>query len=88
MLAIKDEIVAHAFAKDNREKLKKDDLCGCFHCLTIFHPNLIEDWNLKGGNTAFCPYCSIDSIIGKYAGYPITKEFLLSMSKYWFDCEE
>ena len=88
MFEIKDILDAHDFSKDNRVKLEDDDLCGCVHCLAVFHPNLIENWNLKDGNTAFCPRCSVDSIIGKYTGYPITKEFLFAMSKYWFDCEE
>ena len=30
-------------------------------------------------------YCDTDSVIGENSGYPITKEFLESMKKYWFD---
>lgn len=84
MFTEKEIIDAHKYSSDNRKALEKDDLCGCFYCLTIFNPSEIDCW-LREDATAFCPYCSVDSIIGKSSGYPITKEFLSAMSKYWFE---
>ncbi|MCL2462716.1 MAG: cytoplasmic protein [Defluviitaleaceae bacterium] len=78
-----DYIQAHKFSAYNKETLVKDNLCGCFYCLKVFDPKEITWWVDKN-NTAVCPYCLIDSIIGESSGYPITAEFLLKMKKYWF----
>ena len=53
-------IAAHKFSFKNREYLIRPQLCGCFHCLTIFHSTeLKEDDFLSeddGQYTAWCPY--------------------------------
>jgi hypothetical protein len=35
-------------------------------------------------DTAICPYCAIDSVIGSKSGYPITPELLAQMKAHWF----
>ncbi|MRA69879.1 cytoplasmic protein, partial [Bacillus thuringiensis] len=35
-------------------------------------------------NTAVCPHCGIDSIIGGSSGVRITEMFLSEMHKRWF----
>lgn len=52
-----------------------------------FPPNAIAEWvdEIKGvGQTALCPWCSIDSVMGDRSGYPITAAFLKSMNAFWF----
>ena len=78
-----DYIKAHKHCGNHRDKLKTDKICGCFYCLSIFSPDEIHQW-LDNQQTALCPYCSIDSVIGESSGYPITKEFLEKMKKHWF----
>ncbi|MBQ8502992.1 MAG: cytoplasmic protein [Clostridia bacterium] len=80
---MEDYIAAHKFCTNNKEQLQKDRKCGCFYCLEIFSPEEITQW-LSIENTALCPYCLIDSVIGESSGYPITKEFLEKMNKFWF----
>ena len=80
-----DIFEAHKYSINNMPALKNDDICGCFYCLKIFNPNEITDIILDTKETAICPYCGIDSIIGKSSGFPITKEFLRLMQKYWFN---
>ncbi|MEB9972524.1 cytoplasmic protein [Bacillus cereus] len=75
---------AHSSVVITRKNLKEDNLCGCFYCLEIFHPSEIKEWIDSNESTALCPYCEIDSIIGQSSGFPITKEFLSEMNKYWF----
>lgn len=53
-------------------------------CLKIFESNEIVDWTDADDDTALCPSCEIDSVIGDASGYPITREFLLKMQEYWF----
>ena len=80
----RDILDAHNFSLNNKESLKKDSLCGCFYCLSIFNPSEITCWLRENALTAFCPYCSVDSIIGESSGCPITEDFLIAMSDYWF----
>ena len=81
----KPHIEAHKHSSAHRSSLEKDQVCGCFYCLSIFSPQEIEEWiSDKGGDTAICPYCGIDSIIGAGAGYPINQEFLTKMKNHWF----
>ena len=84
-----DFIEAHKFSSNHMEQLKRDTLCGCFHCGKIFSPDEIEEWIIADNDcdregTAVCPYCGIDSVIGASSGYPITPEFLGEMRRYWF----
>ena len=81
----KDIIAAHKYCTANRKQLAKDKVCGCFYCLKIYDPKEIEDWiQDKDGDTALCPYCDIDSVIGESSGYPITLGFLKEMYNHWF----
>ncbi|MDI6535147.1 cytoplasmic protein [Bacillus mycoides] len=75
---------AHRFCSRNRILLEKDIICGCFHCLKVFSPKEITDWWEKEEDTAECPYCGIDSVIGESSGFPITKKFLVEMNKRYF----
>lgn len=79
-----DYIDAHAFSGNHKQTLLQDELCGCFYCLTSFHPSEITEWVTECSGTAICPYCGIDSIIGESSGYPITEAFLKQMKEYWF----
>lgn len=78
-----DPIKAHEFSSKNMTALRNDRVCGCFYCLRIFSPVQIER-RLVSEETALCPYCGIDSVIGESSGYPITEEFLAEMKAYWF----
>ena len=81
----KSVIAAHEYCANNKESLQKDSVCGCFYCLAIFSPTEITEWIKDEKDTALCPCCGIDSVIGEGAGYPITKEFLREMKKHWFE---
>lgn len=80
---------AREFSRINRKALAKDDVCGCFYCMSIFSPKEIEEWvperwGSKKEVTALCPHCGIDSVIGASSGYPITVDFLRGMNKISF----
>ena len=79
-----DYIEAHKYCTNNKASLVRDGLCGCFYCMEIFDPAIIENWILDTSGTAICPYCGIDSIIGESSGYPLTEEFLCEMNEHWF----
>jgi hypothetical protein len=86
-------VEAHQASSWHRSELLSSEICGCFYCLAIFKPDEITEWcdwqkpeigAEKIGNTAICPNCSIDSVVHSNSGYPITKEFLTKMNRYWF----
>ncbi len=82
-----DYIDAHEHSSGHRKEILESKICGCFYCLAIFNPDEIEDWvdEVDGiGQTAICPKCHIDSVIGSFSGYPITEEFLKKMQQHWF----
>lgn len=73
------------FATSNRNELEKDSKCGCYYCGTIFSPKEITQWiEDRDGDTAVCPYCSVDSVVGESCGYQINKELLDQLYTYWF----
>lgn len=80
---------AHAFSYNHRDEIEASHRCGCFYCMAIFTPSEIEEWvdaddHTSEGDTALCPRCGNDSVLGDQSGYPIKKEFLENMNKVWF----
>lgn len=71
----------------NRNRIMKSTQCGCYHCIRTFAPDQIIEWwdvdRLGIGQTAVCPYCGVDSVIGDIETQ-ITKELLFDMREYWF----
>jgi hypothetical protein len=78
-----DHISAHNWSSYNRLILRNGDLCGCFYCLEVFPASKIRDWT-DDGDTALCPNCGVDSVIGSGSGYPIQRAFLSKMHDHWF----
>lgn len=77
---------AHAHCINNRDELARSEWCGCFYCATILRSSEISEWTYEpdGGESACCPRCKTDSVIGSASGYPITPEFLDRMCSHWF----
>lgn len=75
---------SHKHTIRHRAEILQSDVCGCFYCITIFRPKDIIDW-IDDEQTAICPNCGIDSVIGDKSGYPvIDNNFLKQMNSYWF----
>jgi hypothetical protein len=79
---------AHKRSIRHRAEIEASAVCGCFYCEKMFAPSEIEDWtdtsNPLPEQTALCPHCGIDSVIGDKSGYAITRAFLAEMNKWWF----
>lgn len=80
MVADYDE--AHKHCYDNRKEIAKSEKAGCFYCHRIFDAKDVKEW-ISGEETALCPYCGIDAVIGDIC-QSITAEFLEAMYEYWF----
>lgn len=75
---------AHKFCSLHREQVLVSATCACFYCQETFPPSSIEDWT-DDDQTALCPKCGIDSVIGDASGEPIgDAAFLSSMYAHWF----
>jgi hypothetical protein len=83
-----DEIrKAHDHSSEHRSEVAGSKVCGCFYCCSVFPPTRIEEWvdEVNGqGQTALCPMCGVDSVIGDRSGFPVSPEFLKRMKSYWF----
>jgi hypothetical protein len=82
-LAVGDPITAHKHCTHHREEILASETCGCFYCFAIYPPSAVTEW-IDEGQTALCPKCPVDSVIGSASGYPITREFLQRMHDHWF----
>jgi len=74
---------AHKHSNRHRAELESSDQCGCFHCLEVFSTKQIDVW-VDDEDTALCPICGIDAVIGSTAGFPLTAAFLSEMRQHWF----
>jgi hypothetical protein len=82
-----DIIPAHRHSIRHRDEVLRSSVCGCFYCCQTFAPATINEWTdiCEGlGQTALCPHCCVDSIIGSESGYDLTSEFLEAMHDHWF----
>ncbi|MFZ1392128.1 MAG: hypothetical protein WAS23_11115 [Dokdonella sp.] len=50
----------------NRKALKESQIAVCVYCMKEFSPSKIIEWvdEGSGGETALCPYCDIDAVVG------------------------
>ena len=86
-MSMPDHIRAHTHSIRRREEILGSASCGCFFWCSIFASAEIMEWVDEWGRvgqTANCPRCGIDSVIGDASGYPITVEFLTEMKRHWF----
>jgi hypothetical protein len=74
---------AHTHSAGHRAAILASSICGCFFCCATFEPAQIEDW-IDMGQTALCPRCGVDSVIGDRSGATISVEFLEEMNRYGF----
>jgi len=75
---------SHIYSRLNRTNILQSKICGCFYCITTFQPSDVMEWT-DNDQTAICPNCGIDSVIGDKSNYPVVDiEFLNEMKSFWF----
>ena len=88
-------LAAHRHTWENRSELEASTLCGCCSCMQVFPAQEIVAWtgmdmsnfndpNAAGGDTALCPRCGSEALVGDKAGFSLTQEFLSRMNQAWF----
>lgn len=71
------------FSMKNKALIDISDNAGCYSCCKIFPTNEIKHYT-DDGQTALCPYCNVDAVVGDSSGYTLTEDNLQIAKKYWF----
>lgn len=79
----------HKHSQHNASEISQSSLCGCFFCKRFFSSREVVDFLDEVGkeDTAICPYCGMDSVLGSACGEDISKELLEDMYGYWYNIE-
>lgn len=91
-----DLLEAQRHSTNNRTTIEASSVCGCFYCMHIFPPADIVAWtgldlsrfgdpDAPNADTALCPRCGSESVIGGASGYAINVPFLSHMHEAWFE---
>jgi hypothetical protein len=72
----------HTHTRGNRLELEQSEVCGCLACERIYSPT--EVLNFSRGDSALCPHCGADAVVGSASGIPITPAVLARAHARWF----
>ena len=76
--------VAHKHSSAHRDELISSAMSRCFYFIESFKPSDVQEW-VDEQQTAMCPRCGIDSVIGNASEVDMGDEFFRQMKWYWFD---
>lgn len=90
-----DLLAAYRHTSGNWPDIEASRVCGCCSCVQVFSPDEIVAWaGLDISNiddpeavkrqTALCPRCGSEAVIGDKSGYPVNTQFLTRMNEAWF----
>ena len=90
-----DLLAAYRHTTKNRAEIEASSTCGCCDCMQTFPAGEIVAWagldfshldNLDAADaeTAVCPRCGSEAVMGDKAGFGLTPQFLGQMNEAWF----
>lgn len=88
-------LAAYRYTTNNHGQIEGSRLCGCCNCVEIFRPEDIVGWTgltmdnmtdpkATSQQTAMCPRCGSEAVLGDGCGFPINAHFLARMNEAWF----
>lgn len=77
-----NEVHSHSFK--NKSEITESKVCHCFYCKKAFASSDVTEW-ADEGETAKCPKCGVDAVMGDAAGYEMTPALLNEMHDHWFE---
>ncbi|MBC7956585.1 MAG: cytoplasmic protein [Cytophagales bacterium] len=88
-------VAAYRYTSNNWALIGGSKVCGCCNCVEVFAADEIVAWTgLDMTNaddakavekqTAMCPRCGSEAVLGDKAGYLINAQFLTQMNEAWF----
>lgn len=76
-------IAAHKHASAHRAEIEASPRCACFFCFRSFASVDIKSW-IDKNQTALCPRCGVDSVIGSASQHRMDDLFLRGMHQHFF----
>jgi hypothetical protein len=88
-------LAAYRYTTNNWTMIQESRVCGCCNCMRTFPPDEIVGWTgldfsqvddpvAVAKQTAMCPHCGSEAVLGDKSGYPIDASFLGRMNEAWF----
>lgn len=88
-------LAAYRYLSNNWAQIGSSRVCGCCNCMQVFGRDEIVAWSgldldrvddpqAVDAQTALCPKCGSEAVIGDKSGYPVTVAFLTAMNEAWF----
>jgi hypothetical protein len=74
---------AHKHASRHRAEIESSSRCGCFFWFRSFASSDIKAW-IDGNQTALCPRCGVDSVLGSASQHRLDDAFLRGMHTHFF----
>ena len=78
----------HTHCTANREEVDASSRCACFYCQEVFRATEVKDYIVEPSmdykETALCPRCGADTILGDAAGIPFYKELIKKLHRHYF----
>lgn len=87
---------AHVHTSFHREAIEASQHCVCGQCQERFAPAEIREWtdwlpsvpeserSDENGQTAICPFCSVDAVLPDSVGLDLSQDFLARFRQHWF----
>ncbi len=90
-----DLLVGYRFLTNNWAQIQASTACGCCNCQLTFLPADIVAWTgldfddvdnpeAIARQTALCPHCGSEAVLGNASGLPVDPQFLGRMNEAWF----
>lgn len=90
-----DLLAAYRYVSNNWAQIQASSICGCCSCVQIFPPDEIVAWTgldiddiedprAIDNQTALCPRCGSEAVIGDKSGFPVNAQSLARMNEAWF----
>jgi hypothetical protein len=76
-------IDAHKHASHNRLEVEASGRCACFFCFRTFPQTEIKSW-IDSNQTALCPRCGVDAVLGTASQHRLDDGFLRGMHRHFF----
>lgn len=88
-------LAAYRYTTHNFTQINESRKCGCCVCMKTFKADEVREWvGLDFENaedpaalekqTALCPRCGAEAVLGDKSGFPIHPDFLFQMNEAWF----
>lgn len=76
-------IEAHKHSTKHRVEIEASATCACFFCFRKFKNSAIKAW-VDSNQTALCPGCGVDAVLGSASEHRLDDPFLRKMHQQFF----